>query len=207
MLNSLPYTCFDELGLYLVSERLKPSCHIEMYAPGSYDRISSALNTPLSVDPSDPLTRVIPYLRNVKSFVERDLNQDSLQSRPQMNCKLSVGVDDSSLARLLAVSSAYEEGLALGFPLEAVKYFCSYPNSAQRDLEEVIKLRTDGADPPLWRAYLGFIPEPLTYRDPSSPSRILGESYRRDVQDNNPTLAREIERMFLLLYWENPNLV
>ncbi len=113
-----------------------------------------------------------------------------------------IGSDQVALERLLTAESHEEIGLALGFPIEAVRAFNQIIDGVYRDgkYAQVQKAKAvqAGLELPAWLAYISFVPDQLDIvtGDTSQSSREVGEKYCSFVREHNPDLAKRVEEHF-----------
>ncbi|MFA5888297.1 MAG: hypothetical protein WC852_06335 [Candidatus Nanoarchaeia archaeon] len=111
-----------------------------------------------------------------------------------------VGTNKENLEKLLNAKNPIEEGLALGYPKEAVDAFGQVIESERRDggymVRRLIDAVSAGMEIPEWFGYISHIPERfnIVTNDVSETSKALGEKYRAFVKQNNPELALRIQK-------------
>jgi len=114
-----------------------------------------------------------------------------------------VGKDQESLDGLFAAKSDEEIGLSLDYPKEAVKAYGKVIGEERRDGSYaqvcLAKIKQAGVELPLWLAYLSHVPEELDLinGNVSPSSKELGEKYQTFVRNNNPELAKRVEKYFV----------
>jgi DnaJ-domain-containing protein 1 len=107
-----------------------------------------------------------------------------------------------SLERILRAKNNKEIGLALGYPINAVKSYLKNIDGEIRNwnyfIVSIAKARSAGKEIPKWLAYISFVPENLNILNNkvSEEARMIGKKYRNFVKKNNPELAKKVEDKF-----------
>lgn len=207
----------DELNLYLVANGLKPTSLVTL-DPLNFDggyNIRRDRNIRYIHEESDRRLnsehiqgfRValedlgIAYHQNgTKNWQTYNQNGKPIKAERVL---FWVGKDKSSLERLLSADNDEEIGLALGFPIEAVKAYGEMIDGEIRDGQyqqiALAKAKQASLELPTWLSYINHIPEKLDLvsGNISQTSQALGEKYQAFVRENNPELAKRVEQHFL----------
>jgi hypothetical protein len=125
-----------------------------------------------------------------------------------------VGRDDECLQRLVSAQDDEAIGMALGFPVGAVRAYarrvrendlatrqglvgkCRHPAQGLTDLKR--RFRQSGIEPPGWYAYLNFVPETVDVEtcQVDAPSMELAKSYQEYARTRHPGIAARVEARF-----------
>jgi hypothetical protein len=207
----------DELNLYLTANGLKPASLVVLdplnFKEGygirkkeNYIQLRGESDMKLS-------SQDVEDFRKSLEGSGLYYNQNKIENRQIYNEKgkpinsewilFQVGKDEPSLKRLLDARTDEETGLALGYPIEAVKAYNKQVNNEIRNGQyfqvSLAKAKKAGLEIPRWLAYISHVPEELDLVEGkvSETSQILGEKYQSFVRKNNPTLAEKVEEHFL----------
>jgi len=189
----------DELNLYLVMNGLKPASIITLNPTYSGESIKLRKEDINSF--KETLGNLVLYKPGKKKKIRNFYNDKGKRFYIQ-KMDFYIGKDELCLERLLKAKNEKEEGLALGFPEEAVKVFGQFIDGEKRDgmYNQIClaKAEKEGIKIPSWMAYIGFVPEQLDIvnNNISASTQALGIKYQEFVRKNNPELAERIEKEF-----------
>jgi hypothetical protein len=115
-----------------------------------------------------------------------------------------IAKDQESLEKLVNAKTDEETGIALGYPIEAVKTYQKTINGEKRDGSYVVKAIEKGVNAgkeiPLWLGYIYgfFVPEEIdVVNNRYSPYYSeTGKRYQEHVRKNDPDLANRVEDAF-----------
>lgn len=218
----------DELKLYLVANRLKPSSMLlldPLYFDTGYpfeknrEYILVKTNEDILLNPQDIKNFEMALQRMGVSYKQDHQNNVDTKTHgsggEQISCQRAffhIGKDQQSLGRLLSAKTDGETGLALGFPEDAVKAYQKIIDGELRDNSYVrvslAKAKQAGLELPAWLAYITHVPEQLDLvnGNVSASSKELGEKYQDFVRRTYPILAQRVEQRFrerkLPIRWE-----
>ena len=110
------------------------------------------------------------------------------------NVSLYMSRSRDDMDAIMMAKSDREQGIAYGYPIEAVEGFINNGNghyAHTRMMEEMEMIRS-GKRLPSWLAYLSFVPETIN----SKSSEKIGRLYQDYTRKNNPHLAFMVENDF-----------
>ncbi len=196
---------FNELELYLVLNGLKPAARFELdvIACKEKEKIEKAK---LARDDKvkslklglDELSLPYSVTNEVKDYM------DSIGAYYNL-ISVYIASNRKNLEMLVNANNDEEEGIALGYPAEAVKAFGNTINGEERNgtylVNSMQNAENAGISIPSWLAYISFVPEQLDLVSGkiSKSSETLGNKYQEFVRANNPELAKRVEARFYKL--------
>ncbi|MEM2121270.1 MAG: hypothetical protein QXU20_01250 [Candidatus Woesearchaeota archaeon] len=196
---------FDELNLYLTSNKLKPASIIDLdvyISVDSKEKLNEEIsNLELRINKFFKNQNVVYSIKNYYKLKE-NFEEKSDEGVYHKRLEFYVAKDYFSLKRLLRARSDEEKGIALGYPMKSVIYFSKNIDGEVRNwnyfVVSIAKAKKAGIEIPRWLAYISFIPDNLDFlnKNVSYEARILGKKYRRFVKKNNPELAKRVEECF-----------
>ncbi len=210
----------DELALYLVANRLKPSgiinldpCFLdEFYWTMKKDNTISYNN---DSDIKLKNKNVLDFNKILKSlnvvYKQDGADYDIIYNENKRPIEIEtlffyIGSNKENLERLIRALLSLNNnniGLALGYPIEASYSFNKVINYEKHNFNyfrvSLAKAKQSGVKIPMWLSYIFHVPEELdlVHGKVSESSKELGELYQNFVRNNNPNLAERVEKHFL----------
>ncbi len=205
MLTDLQTSIVDAknmLNLYLVTYNLRPAAHLEILLGDGF-----LIPEKREKEIIRFITKTIEkqgiyctHLRFLETYIHLDNAGYFSYAEQEIIYHLLVGTNKENLEKLLKAKSPIEDGLALGYPKEAVDAFDQVIEGERRDGGYMMRCLIDavsaGKEIPEWFGYISHIPERfnIVTNDISETSKSMGESYMAFVKQNNPGLALRIQK-------------
>lgn len=136
--------------------------------------------------------------RLCSSLLEKRLRKMNVPFVNEGECSFLIGSNEKNLERLVKAKGAFEAGIALGYPEDAVEWHCNIQRGYEPEQVKLAKARDAGIRVPSWMAYLSFAMGKFDIEQNRFPEtgKQLGIRYRDFTRENYPRLARRIEKKF-----------
>lgn len=191
--------CYDDVScerdFYLTKSGLKPATSLSYsFCPPETDHglgVSSTIKVLKSVNRM--LSKMIDGLYVSYSLdTRRKHGHADGRRHKSANVSLYMSRSRDSMDAIMMAKSDREQGIAYGYPIEAVDGFISNGHYAYTRMMEEMEVIRSGKRLPSWLAYLSFVPETVN----SKSSEKIGRLYQDYTRKNNPYLAFFVENDF-----------